>query len=833
MAEENKAEENKTQDNQATQPNSNGAAQTPQNTQPAQQEAPIQLSSNTPATSAPHPQSQTPSFTPPKKPELALIGQEISGCVILEKISEGGMGTVFKAKHKALDRIVCVKILSPALASDKKAVGLFLTEARAIAEIDHPNIVFVYNVGRERGFYFIVMSFIEGESLSSIVRKRPNLPISFVVETFIGILKGLEAAHQKGIIHRDIKPSNILINKKLEPKIVDFGIAKKIDKDKGSIKTTELAGTAYFLSPEQALGRSIDTRADLYSVGASLFYVLTGKYPFTGKNSMDIIQKHINEPVPEVSRYRKGIPPWLSAAITKLMSKDPKDRFQTAGETLLYFQKMRADDQLKINQGLNISDEMGLKISTTDMGTSPRLDERKPQIHTNRFNMEMDNTPVKKSNRTPSIPLVGLGSPKKTATSLGQWRQDEPKMQNIPKITDTQREIEERKKMILRQSHLQPNIDPSTIINTNKNKVFLKGLLFTILTVFMMIAAVFIFLKLGAICHGVDTTGKNFWQAALAPWITRPYLPGQIPLASAGFVMLVATISLFFFDIIKKAAPLILLVALASYLAGFMGWTTVDAKLFYNSSNYMLVFAFVFAALAIKIDDSNSLPFVYRVLSSALFAFSFLCIYRFCAPLYVLRGELTASLFYSTAGLVCATCVLPFLRGSYIFRLATWAIFAASCASIWVYQASGNAYYSSNEIEEQLSRPKPAYTLQLTPDELAQKAQFSAAQKASLKPEVADADEEDEAIEQAPLLTPKEARANFIKQAVAVSPDVNQDTLQNLIWRYALKEPFVKAYYQAHFDNVALFAIIGLIIYGLFAFIISVIQIREKRWNLT
>ncbi len=155
-----------------------------------------------------------------------LVGQEIGGCVILEKIAEGGMGSVFKAKHKALDRIVCVKILSPALADDKKAVGLFLTEARAIAEIDHPNIVFVYNVGKEKGYHFIVMSYIEGESLSSIVRRRPNLPLSFIVDAFCGILQGLDAAHQKGIIHRDIKPSNILINKKLEPKIVDFGSQK-------------------------------------------------------------------------------------------------------------------------------------------------------------------------------------------------------------------------------------------------------------------------------------------------------------------------------------------------------------------------------------------------------------------------------------------------------------------------------------------------------------------------------------------------------------------------------------------------------------------------------
>ena len=317
-----------------------------------------------------------PSISPTARPELNLIGQEISGCVILEKISQGGMGTVFKAKHKALDRIVCVKVLSPNLAKDKKTVGLFLTEARAVAELDHQNIVQVYNVGKEKGFYFIVMSFIDGEPLSNIVRKRPNLPIGFVVDTFIGVLKGLQAAHQKGIIHRDIKPSNILITKNLQPKIVDFGIAKKVDQEKGFTKTTELAGTAYFLSPEQAAGKEIDVRADLYSVGASMFYVLTGKYPFTGKNSMEIIQKHINSPLPDLNQYRKGISGWIIQAIQKLMAKNPDERFQSAADTLAFFQKGRADELLNTARDINIDDEVGFTVGKEDMKESPRKNAR-------------------------------------------------------------------------------------------------------------------------------------------------------------------------------------------------------------------------------------------------------------------------------------------------------------------------------------------------------------------------------------------------------------------------------------------------------------------------
>ena len=238
----------------------------------------------------------------------SLVGQEISGCEILNKVAEGGMGAVYKARHKALNRVVCVKILSPALANDKKAVELFLTEARAIAELDHPNIVNVYNVGKEKGYYFIVMSFIEGQTLSVMLKKNKILPIGLVLDLFEGVLLGLQAAHEKGIIHRDIKPSNILINPQGQPKLVDFGIAKKVDKEKGSTKTTELAGTAYFIAPEQALGKDLDTRADLYSLGASLYYVLTGQFPYNGKNTIDINQKHINDPVPNPAKIRSDMP---------------------------------------------------------------------------------------------------------------------------------------------------------------------------------------------------------------------------------------------------------------------------------------------------------------------------------------------------------------------------------------------------------------------------------------------------------------------------------------------------------------------------------------------
>lgn len=705
-------------------------------------------------------------------PELALIGQEISGCVILEKISSGGMGTVFKAKHKALERIVCVKILSPSLANDKKAVGLFLTEARAIAEIDHPNIVFVYNVGREKSFYFIVMGFIEGESLSSIVRKKPNLPISFIIDTFIGILRGLEAAHQKGIIHRDIKPSNILINKKLEPKIVDFGIAKKVDKDKGCTKTTELAGTAYFLSPEQALGRAIDTRADLYSVGASLFYVLTGKYPFTGKNSMDIIQKHINEPVPDVAGLRRGIPPWLAAAVSKLMAKDPAERFQTATETLLYFQKMRADDQLKVSQGVNIADEIGLKIS----GENPDSAAAKEETRNNRFNMDT-------TQRTPSISRASLPG----VHSLG----------GKPSAHAARQSLRPRP-----VQHSTASIPPLGMAPTKRpglggavaSSSLTKNIIFTLLAGLMLITSAALMLKLGGICSAYDIADKTFSQALVAPWVAETYQPGQILWACAAFIFIIFCFSMLFFNRLSKAAPVALLIAVVSYLAAFYGYAPAEIDN-WLAPTFLPMYAFIFGALGIKVDDSDYYPVYMRFVGSAFFFLAFYCVFLFFRPEGFQSGLLTQSLFYSTMALMAAAFGLQFLRGSIMYRFTTLILFVAACASIWVYQTSGNVYYTLSQIERASSvaaEPAPA-----APANIA------------------------------------ELRAAFIENQSRLAPSSTRAEIERAVWAFTLKEPAENFKYNFKQQGFVYFAIIALIIYGVLMFIINLFEKRDNRWILT
>ncbi len=483
----------------------------------------------------------------------SLVGQEISGCEILQKVAVGGMGSVYKARHKALDRIVCVKILSPALTNDKKAVELFLTEARAIAELEHPNIVQVFNVGKEKGYYFIVMSFVEGQTLSQIIKKQKNIPLDTTIKLFEGIFLGLDAAHAKGIIHRDIKPSNILITPDGQPKIVDFGIAKKMDKEKGSTKTTELAGTAYFIAPEQALGRDLDTRADLYSVGASLYYVLTGQFPYNGKNTIDIIQKHINEPVPNPAKLRPDIPAWLSGAVQRLMAKRPEDRFQTAKQAYVYFQKMLAQEQLHIKKGdsINLGENSALKIVkeekfATDIIQRQRREEKILKPSTNKPSLlpSVDAAVVLPNATSPQEP------PKEPAAQpeLTQAQNVKPTEVYTPSPTFVQQQLREKarnfKKLI-----------------TN---LLLKLPVFAVFTVLVG----YVCYHLGTICSVHVIPGDSILENLINPFFAPEYAPQQLTfMLATAFVLILAFMSAAIKEYARSTVPLLFL-ALAAYMAG-------------------------------------------------------------------------------------------------------------------------------------------------------------------------------------------------------------------------------------------------------------------------
>ena len=482
----------------------------------------------------------------------SLIGQQISGCEILQKVAMGGMGSVYKARHKALDRIVCVKILSPSLTNDKKAVELFLTEARAIAELEHPNIVQVYNVGKERGYYFIVMSYVEGQTLSQIIKKQKNIPLNTILDWFEGILLGLDAAHSKGIIHRDIKPSNILITADMQPKIVDFGIAKKVNKDTNSTKTTELAGTAYFIAPEQALGRDLDTRVDLYSVGASLYYILTGQFPYNGKNSMEIIQKHINDPVPNPAKLRPDIPAWLAGAIQKFMSKKPEDRFQTAKEAYVYFQKMRAGDRLRLKKdsSINLSEDSSLKIVKeekfpTDTIKQQRQAEKKLKSSSSSSKLSM----------LPSIDaavVVPNATPSKEA----------PVSVNLPQANQT--------KTI--NTYSNPADSPlQEKMKTQLQKIkkmwvnaFVKLPAFALFTLLVS----YVTFRLGTICSVHVLPQDGLLQNLINPFMAEQYAPNQLVFMALSVLMLVLVCASAAIKEYAHATLSLLFLVVVSYMAG-------------------------------------------------------------------------------------------------------------------------------------------------------------------------------------------------------------------------------------------------------------------------
>ncbi|MDT8287792.1 MAG: serine/threonine-protein kinase [Elusimicrobiales bacterium] len=282
-------------------------------------------------------------------------GTVFAGCRIAGKIGQGGMGTVYKAYYEALGKDICIKFLSPALAQDARNIEFFMREARSAARLDHPNIVHIYNFGQENGVYFIIMSYVDGQSLEDLIGEKGPLPVERACEIIVEVLEGLGHAHSKTIIHRDIKPSNILITADGLPRIVDFGLARSINEEKQLTMAGEMVGTAYFMSPEQGLAGTIDNRADLYACGATLFYILTGRHPFEGKSSIEVIHKHIGDPPPNIVLIKPDIPLWVSTVIDRSMRKKPADRYQTAEEMAGVIRKY-------LKEGMPTSNEISLDI---------------------------------------------------------------------------------------------------------------------------------------------------------------------------------------------------------------------------------------------------------------------------------------------------------------------------------------------------------------------------------------------------------------------------------------------------------------------------------------
>ena len=256
---------------------------------------------------------------------------------IIEQIGTGGMADVYKAKCHKLNRYVAIKVMKSEFSQDKTFVSKFWAEAQSAAGLVNPNVVNVYDVGVENGIYYIVMELVEGITLKKYIEKRGRLPYKEAVSIAIQVANGMDAAHKHNIVHRDIKPQNIIISKEGKVKVTDFGIAKVASS--ATINTSASMGSVHYISPEQARGGYSDERSDIYSLGITLFEMLTGIVPFDGDSAVSVAVQHIQDSIPLPSQLVEGVPVSVDKIVLKCTQKKTDRRYQSAAELIVDLKK--------------------------------------------------------------------------------------------------------------------------------------------------------------------------------------------------------------------------------------------------------------------------------------------------------------------------------------------------------------------------------------------------------------------------------------------------------------------------------------------------------------
>ena len=250
---------------------------------------------------------------------------------IIEEIGAGGMGTVFKAMDTEINEKVAIKILRPEISADPRTIERFRNELKITRNISHRNICRMYHLGRDKDTYYIVMEYVSGENLNSLVRRTRQLTVGTAVSIAAQIAEGLAEAHKLGIIHRDLKPHNVMIDKEGRVKIMDFGIARSVHV-KGFTSDAAIMGTPEYISPEQIEGDEADARSDIYALGLILFEMITGRAPFEGDTPLSVYYKHVNTPPPHPRLLNAQVPEKLNRLILRCLEKNPAKRYATADE---------------------------------------------------------------------------------------------------------------------------------------------------------------------------------------------------------------------------------------------------------------------------------------------------------------------------------------------------------------------------------------------------------------------------------------------------------------------------------------------------------------------
>jgi serine/threonine protein kinase/formylglycine-generating enzyme required for sulfatase activity len=260
--------------------------------------------------------------------------------VILDKLGQGGMGVVLKAEHRRMKRLVAIKIIAPAAMKSPEAVRRFYREVEVAARLSHPNIVAAHDAREYHGSHCLVMEYVEGKDLAAIIKDHGPLPLRQAMECILQAARGLDFAHRRGVVHRDIKPANLLLDREGTVKILDMGLARLagLGDEPGGERLTQsgqVMGTCDYMAPEQSLDtRKADHRADIYSLGCTLYRLLTGKTPYAGETYAKLFMAHLNDPIPALRAVRSDVTPELDAVYQRMMAKQPEDRYQSMAEVI-------------------------------------------------------------------------------------------------------------------------------------------------------------------------------------------------------------------------------------------------------------------------------------------------------------------------------------------------------------------------------------------------------------------------------------------------------------------------------------------------------------------
>jgi serine/threonine protein kinase len=260
---------------------------------------------------------------------------------LIAQQGSGGMSVIYRAVDRMLQRNVAVKILRPSLTTDPAFLEKFRNEARSIANLSHPNIVTVFDVGSDGSTHYIVMELVDGQDLKKVIKATGAMPLEKVIDITLQICAGIGYAHRSGIVHADIKPQNILLTRDEKVKVTDFGIAQALSDTQPQQRAEVVWGSPHYFSPEQAKGEQPSARSDVYSIGIVMFEMLTGRLPFTGTNQQELAMAHIRERIPLVTEFNPSVPPGLAELVKQAMAKEPAERFRDADQFGLRIKQYR------------------------------------------------------------------------------------------------------------------------------------------------------------------------------------------------------------------------------------------------------------------------------------------------------------------------------------------------------------------------------------------------------------------------------------------------------------------------------------------------------------